>query len=251
MISQGHHAALRDTMSRFTGALLAADPPIPGLDQSIVIPARRLHFTLGVMSLDIDGATTSNVQGTSLRTLGAALSLLQEIRPRVMEMLGKERLRVGLNCMDIMKPERHDLDRAHVMWVGPGQHGDEAARLKRVAEFVNKAFKERGLVVEENRPLKLHCTVLNTVYRKPRGKGRLPFSYSSVLASPALRTVISPRSISDPLGAAPGMSSLAGLKAGPARVDLGDWDIDEIQICEMGSWGPEGEYVCVGRCPLR
>ena len=31
----------------------------------------------------------------------------------------------------------------------------------------------------------------------------------------------------------------------------GEWDIDELQICEMGSWGPEGEYVCVGRCPLK
>lgn len=42
-----------------------------------------------------------------------------------------------------------------------------------------------------------------------------------------------------------------GTMRGPVRVDLGAWDIDEIQICEMGSWGPEGEYVCIGRCALR
>lgn len=36
----------------------------------------------------------------------------------------------------------------------------------------------------------------------------------------------------------------------PISVNLGDWVIDEVQICEMGSWGPEGEYVCVGRIPL-
>ena len=37
---------------------------------------------------------------------------------------------------------------------------------------------------------------------------------------------------------------------GPVNVDFGTWDIDEVQICEMGSEGPEGEYVCVGKIPL-
>jgi activating signal cointegrator complex subunit 1 len=36
----------------------------------------------------------------------------------------------------------------------------------------------------------------------------------------------------------------------PVRVDLGTWDVDELQICEMGSHGPEGEYVCVARIAL-
>lgn len=31
---------------------------------------------------------------------------------------------------------------------------------------------------------------------------------------------------------------------GPLEVELGDWEVNEMQICEMGSWGPEGEYVC-------
>lgn len=35
-----------------------------------------------------------------------------------------------------------------------------------------------------------------------------------------------------------------------AQVKLGTYEVDEIQICEMGSWGPEGEYVCVGKITL-
>ena len=33
-------------------------------------------------------------------------------------------------------------------------------------------------------------------------------------------------------------------------VDLGVWDVDEIQICEMGSRGPEGEYIRADGCSL-
>lgn len=33
----------------------------------------------------------------------------------------------------------------------------------------------------------------------------------------------------------------------PVHVNFGEWDIDEIQICEMGSGGPEGEYIAVAR----
>lgn len=35
-----------------------------------------------------------------------------------------------------------------------------------------------------------------------------------------------------------------------SHVEFGDWEVEEIQICEMGSWGPEGEYVCARRITL-
>ena len=38
-----------------------------------------------------------------------------------------------------------------------------------------------------------------------------------------------------------------GMRRVPISVDLGECPVDEIQICEMGSWGPEGEYVAVAR----
>ncbi|KAH9948316.1 AKAP7 2'5' RNA ligase-like domain-containing protein [Amylocystis lapponica] len=238
----GHHAALRERIVAFTDALLNGKPAIPGLDASIIIPARRLHFTLGVMSL---GTEATDGVGRP-RTLEAATALLHELRPRVMEMLGRRRLSVALTRMDIMKPERRDLARAHVMWVGPAQE-EENVRIG--AEFVHGAFKRAGLVVDENRPLKvgfhctpsyapnkhrlqLHCTVVNTTYRRPRGKGRQPFSYEAVLGSSALGAVERTAT----------QSTVA--------VDFGEWAIDEIEICEMGSWGAEGEYVCVGRCGL-
>lgn len=90
--------------------------------------------------------------------------------------------------------------------------------------------------------LQLHCTVLNTIYRKPRSKERIPFSFSAIkAASEALE------------GIGGGMNASVGgamTTLEPLSVNCGEWELDEIQICEMGSWGAEGEYVRVGGCML-
>ena len=35
------------------------------------------------------------------------------------------------------------------------------------------------------------------------------------------------------------------------EVDFGIWDVDEIQLCKMGSYGPQGEYVSCGGFLIR
>ncbi|OSX57080.1 hypothetical protein POSPLADRAFT_1067877 [Postia placenta MAD-698-R-SB12] len=211
----GHHAYLRETVQAFTNALLMTEPAIPGLDRSVIIPARRLHLTLGVMSLDAEPTS---------RTLDGALALLHQVRPQVMQMLKGQKLRVAFRNIDIMKPERGDLERAHVMWVGPSPEDNSAGLLKSVAEFIQRTFQDAGYVLD-NRPL------------KPRGKIRQPFSYASVLNSSALRSIAIERSETA------NVVEPQAPTRGPMRVNLGEWDVEDIQICEMGSWGPEGEYV--------
>lgn len=126
---QGHHAGLRRRISGFTNALLQSNPAIPGLDETIVINPRRLHLTLGVMSLNSD-ATTST--GTRPKTLDSAAQLLNELKPRVMQMLHGEKLRIGLKQIDVMRPERGDLEKAHILWTGPTFEGEDAKRLRDV-----------------------------------------------------------------------------------------------------------------------
>ncbi|KAH9890388.1 AKAP7 2'5' RNA ligase-like domain-containing protein [Cubamyces lactineus] len=249
----GHHVRLREKMSKFTDALLATKPPIPGLDSTVVIPPRRLHFTLGVMSLD----DAPSMPGSTTGTLEDAKKVLDELKPKIKEILRDEALKVKLDSVDIMPPEKRDQERAHVMWVGPSLETESAKRLKTVADLIVREFNEAGLLVDENRPLKvsrprqreegpmkLHCTVVNTIYRRPRGKMRTPFSYPCVLASEAFKAVQA--------GERGELEESGGGKQRrrPVPVELGEWTIDEVQICEMGSWGPEGEYVAVHRCVL-
>jgi len=242
----GHHVSLRERISTFTTALQYTQPPMAGLDESIIIAPRRLHLTLGVMSLDsIASQTSLSTAGSSAspvasesrpKTLPSALSLLTDLRPRILDILGNQTLRVPLNRMDIMKPDHGDLEKAHVLWVGPLMEDEDGMRLKNVCMLVNRAFLDAGLVIDEHRPLKLHCTIINTVYRKPRSTRRQPFSYTSVVTSAALQAIRKGDSI----------PSMHQRKSVP--VDLGIWDVNEIQICEMGSYGPQGEYVTCGGC---
>ncbi|KAH9913435.1 AKAP7 2'5' RNA ligase-like domain-containing protein [Fomitopsis serialis] len=290
----GHHADLQKTISSFTDALLAADPAITGLDPSVVVPARRLHFTLGVMSLqknangEQSGATAASdgaeqSSPTQKPTLASAIAHLESLKPDIIELLAGQKLHVELGLMDIIRGGKGSFNRANVMWVGPPEDGEFAEKLWTVAQFVNKSFTSAGFVVDENRPLKLHCTIVNTAHRKPRPKYRTFFSFTSVRASDALRAIaLDPDSLTVPVastadggsgdaevaaevdaaepavaedttnghGEAKGKGRPPGQgakKQEPVRVDLGVWGVDEIQICEMGSHGPEGEYVCVGK----
>ena len=72
----------------------------------------------------------------------------------------------------------------------------------------------------------LHCTILNTTFRRAtqgqrRAAERIPFSFA------------------------------AFPQASSASSNLGTWTVDELQICEMGSWAPDGAYVRVVGCDLR
>lgn len=136
-------------MSSFTSCLLSHDPPITGLDESIVVPARRLHLTLGVMSIaEKDSETETNssrlnsennwrrregeprpfsggerilTRPHEQKTLGSALTLLLSLQPRLTSLLDKKPLMIPLSTLDIMKPEKNDKSRAHVCFIGPSE----------------------------------------------------------------------------------------------------------------------------------
>lgn len=222
----GHHVRLQESVKSFTDGLLNCKPVLPGVDRGIVIAPRRLHLTLGVMALE-------DSLGSPGKTLANAQALLSSLRPRVMELLDGHGLRIPLTEMNITKPDRGDADNAHILWVGPSLDTEDAQRLKIVSEFVSKAFRDAGFI-QERRPLKLHCTILNTSHRKPH---RRPFSYNAMLASPVIREFVH-----TPLEAHDFRD--------PVKVEFGTWSVDEIQICKMGSYGPEGEYVSCGSCSL-
>lgn len=171
---QGHHESLQKSVSAFTSRLLETTPMLPGLDRTIVIPPRRLHLTLGVMSLEDTEHSSVAFDGqavNSRKTLSEALSLLTSLEPQISELLRGARLKVPLQMMNIMPPDGGDPDKAHVLWLGPSLEDEDAQRLRQVGgeygfcplfhrsadelpEMVNKTFTEAGFI-SDRRPLKV------------------------------------------------------------------------------------------------
>ncbi|KAF8800111.1 hypothetical protein BYT27DRAFT_7263259 [Phlegmacium glaucopus] len=77
---------------------------------------------------------------------------------------------------------------AGVLYVAPEIKNEsvntDLHKLIQVSDLVHRAFKDAGYLTD-TRPLKLHCTIINTSHRKPFF--RQPFSYSDILAVDALR----------------------------------------------------------------
>jgi len=94
-----------------------------------------------------------------------------------------------------MRPPRGGAQNTHIMYVGPDPDadGEDSRKLRAVCELINTSFIQAGLVEDERRPLKLHCTLLNTVYRKPRARDgrRVPFDCDAILASDAFTQISS------------------------------------------------------------
>ncbi|KIJ45951.1 hypothetical protein M422DRAFT_250740 [Sphaerobolus stellatus SS14] len=271
----GHHEALREKWANISSALLKSTAPIQGLDESIILKPGSLHLTLGVLSLSstkppsspehvkiaeeaaiiedtLNGSTPGPVDslsssGAPKHTIDDALNLLQSLQAPLENLLaGKGDLMVALERMDVMrnKPNQRP-DQSHVMWAGPNLDNDEGRRLSQACDLIHSTFKNAGML-EDDRPLKLHCTLINTVYRKEkskgrdkrkRGKKRTPFSFSDVLSSPVLAHLLLPEGIRE--------------EGQPVKIYLGSWSVNELQLCEMGSKDKDGVYKSIGAIPLR
>lgn len=163
---QGTHESLRSVAAKFTSLLLSSQPPIQGLDNSVIIPARRLHFTLGVMSLDSSQAEANKGPETSSKTspsLSSAIELLHNLRPQILSRLNNKPLSAALEAMDIMRPDGGDPERAHVLWVGPsltndGPSASQAGGNKRNADL--DTSQKSTTAAEASRELMNVCSAL-------------------------------------------------------------------------------------------
>jgi activating signal cointegrator complex subunit 1 len=118
-------------MSALSSSWLAHEPPIDGLDPSIVVHPRRLHLTLGVMALASPnanaGAGTSSEQGG--RDLAGATALLDSLAPRIRAVLAQNPVRVPLGRLAVMQS---DPERAHVLYAEPDLRSPDGRRLRAV-----------------------------------------------------------------------------------------------------------------------
>ncbi|KAI4940726.1 hypothetical protein J4E86_010698 [Alternaria arbusti] len=153
---------------------LSKDGPVPTKAVRLV---GTLHLTLGVMSLspqqlssaqeyllDLDLHTLLR-DITHLRVAEAAAEsgeIAENLNAAAMP--DTDALTVNLESLVPMQAPH----KTSILYAEPR---DVSQRLYPFAEALRERFTEMGLLVEDTRPLRLHATVLNTIYAKPKGRG--------------------------------------------------------------------------------
>lgn len=151
-----HHAApqLVRSLAALRHDLVTTQELIPS---SAVRPVATLHLTLGVMSMP------------SPTQLQRAINFLETFNLPTLLPPGAP-LTIDLRGLSTMGAPAQ----TSVLYAVPH---DPTARLQRFAEAVRAAFESAGLLPPEQRGLKLHATVVNTVYSRTRGsRTRLTFN---------------------------------------------------------------------------
>ncbi|RKP25127.1 hypothetical protein SYNPS1DRAFT_22866, partial [Syncephalis pseudoplumigaleata] len=140
-------------------------------DKSIYIKPECLHLTLGILLLD------------SKEKIKQAVDLLEESAPAIATLLDKQPLSVEIGDLKLMKGTP---GKSHVAYLDvKDATGD---RLMQLGALLRERFHQAGLLLEPERPLKLHLTIVNTTKRSKAGPSphhrhasRLPFRATEML----------------------------------------------------------------------
>ncbi|KAE9964195.1 hypothetical protein BLS_008563 [Venturia inaequalis] len=128
-------------------------------------PVGTIHFTLGVMSLE----TGSRVQ--------EAVEFLKglDVKTMVEESLRKNDLSnislTSLHCM-------HEPESTSVLYAGPGE---DSNGLFQTAVSIQDLFIKQGYLIPDDRPFKLHATIVNTIYSNTYQKRSPRFNAEGLL----------------------------------------------------------------------
>ncbi|KAK0483046.1 hypothetical protein EDD18DRAFT_1017554, partial [Armillaria luteobubalina] len=129
---------------------------------------------------------------------------------------------ITLDTLDVLK--RESRRRAHVLWIGPSQP-------EPLFNKINQILRDKGFITN-TRPLKLHMTLMNCTYRRPRANRPQPFDYDVLLHKD-------------------GVLGCFGVQEGayadlPMAVAMGSYEAPRVHLCQMGSWDTDGAYVSCG-----
>ncbi|PSN61118.1 hypothetical protein BS50DRAFT_504673 [Corynespora cassiicola Philippines] len=149
---------------------------LPTVPMKAVRPLGTLHLTLGVMSLDEQGLERARqiLQELDLRELLHTATAIKEAERAaesgaVAENLNAaalpntEPLSIRLKGLAPMQTPQ----KTSILYAEPE---DGSGRLYMFGRQLKKIFTDNGLMMEDSRPLRLHATVINTIYAKPPGR---------------------------------------------------------------------------------
>lgn len=205
LVTSSNRTQLNDALTQLRDDVQRLAPVPP----KAVRPVGTLHLTLGVMSLSPNQLSDAiaHLEGLELGRLlrGITTKKMAEEASEASQSLANA---IGENGAAVAHPTPTlpasenamtgaDLDpdvlavqlRGLVPMQKPSQTSilyaepyDKSGRLMRFSESVRGSFEERGWVLEDKRGLKLHATMLNTIYAKERRGKRERGDRSDVVA---------------------------------------------------------------------
>ncbi|KAG9552222.1 hypothetical protein KCU77_g9035, partial [Aureobasidium melanogenum] len=158
----------------------------PLIPEKAIRPLGSLHLTLGVMSLDEENLVQANTLLQSLdldnllreATTSANSSDSTSTDPRILDLTSSNSLdtsptqiadpsnsplKISLESLEPMQSS----SKTSILYIRPQ---DPTNRLQILCQALRKIFTDAGLLVPDTRPLKLHATIVNTIYVKGRKK---------------------------------------------------------------------------------
>ncbi|KAK6539175.1 hypothetical protein TWF694_009419 [Orbilia ellipsospora] len=126
-----------------------------------------LHLTLGVMSL-----TTPEKLQQAISTL-ESLDVSQFLSSDGLQNDDEKKLNISLKGLESMDNSRKGVEKCAILIIPPTDAPSDGGstggnRLYTFASALRQHFINEGIMTPENRPLKLHATVVNTVYSKKK-----------------------------------------------------------------------------------
>jgi activating signal cointegrator complex subunit 1 len=176
LVTEASKPQLEDSLRQFHAKISndlrpqGAQLKLPPFSSRAIRPIGTIHFTLGVMSL------------MSEERVDAAINLLKtlDLSSMLLESLADQSSKEGAPSAEIVQPlmislsslvSMHDPKQTSILYATPK---DPTERLYSLCSKLRSLFENEGYVVPENRPLKLHATIVNTVYAKTGGNNRPP-----------------------------------------------------------------------------
>lgn len=274
LVNPGSRPQLETSIQRFKDDVCS--PPEypskpPAITEKAIRPVGAIHLTLGVMSLSSETLT----EATEMLKQIQVPDLLHEAKSKGLIRAPREGLPVLLQP-DTTEPSEPRLDsltqpispppvseapkpitislkslvsmhpphKTSILYTAPD---DPSNRLHALCSILRTHFQDAGFLIEDTRSLKLHATLVNTIYakgRKPRGRGKQQGeTANSSAAQSGCTEAEAKKEIQEDRSEGHGPGSKA-----PLRINATDilerytgyvWaenvQLDRIAICEMGA----------------
>ncbi|XP_049710776.1 activating signal cointegrator 1 complex subunit 1 isoform X6 [Loxodonta africana] len=156
-----NEAEVQERFLKFQEEVLEKCSMDRGVDGSIFQKPKKLHLTIGMLVL----LSEQEIQQTCEMLQQCKEEFIEDIcggQPLEAEMAGIEYMNDDPGMVDVLYAKVHMKDGSN--------------RLQELADRVLERFQSSGLIVKEWNSVKLHATVMNTLFRKdPNAEGRYNF----------------------------------------------------------------------------